>query len=224
MSNHELIKAWVDMQVNVPCIALIEDIDNVFHGRENVARKNSLMPLMLSRKNRDNDDPEDRGPLATPLTFDCLLNCLDGVERADGIFTIITTNDISKVDPALGQPRKLPDGSVEFISTRPGRIDKAVELTWMEADDKKRLARRILGDYPEEYQEMLAFIDRYPELQETPAQFQERCGQIALARFWKEQQGWTLPQEPSRRRLADRPPATWLPRAAREALDRACVN
>ena len=27
------------MQVNVPCIALIEDIDNVFHGRENVARK-----------------------------------------------------------------------------------------------------------------------------------------------------------------------------------------
>ncbi len=124
----------------------------------------------------------------TPLTFDCLLNCLDGVERSDGIFTIITTNDIGKVDPALGQPRKLPDGAVEFISTRPGRIDKAVELTYMEPADKKRMAERILGDYPSEYLKMLEFIDKYADLQETPAQFQERCGQIALACFWREQQ------------------------------------
>jgi hypothetical protein len=36
---------------------------------------------------------------------------------------------------------------------------------------------------------MLGFIDKYPNLQETPAQFQERCGQIALACFWKEQRG-----------------------------------
>ena len=124
----------------------------------------------------------------SPLTFDCLLNCLDGVERSDGVFTIITTNDISKVDHALGQPRKLPDGAVEFISTRPGRIDKAVELSYMEAADKKRMAQRILADYPDHYADMLEFIDRYPDLDETPAQFQERCGQIALACFWKEQQ------------------------------------
>jgi hypothetical protein len=50
------------------------------------------------------------------------------------------------------------------------------------------MARRILSDYPEKVQEMVEFIDRFPELQETPAQFQERCGQIALACFWKEQQ------------------------------------
>jgi hypothetical protein len=185
MSNHELMKAWSDMQVNVPCIALIEDIDNVFHGRENVARKHSPMPLLFGRRK----DGEDRGdlPPPTPLTFDCLLNCLDGVERSDGIFTIITTNDIAKVDPALGQPRKLPDGSVEFISTRPGRIDKAVELTYMEPADKKRMAQRILGEYAAAYHEMLEFVDRFPDLQETPAQFQERCGQIALRNFWREQ-------------------------------------
>jgi hypothetical protein len=184
ISNHELMKAWTDMQVNVPCIALIEDIDNVFHGRENIARKNGLMPFFLSKKK---DDGDDKGPAPfTPLTFDCLLNCLDGVERSDGIFTIVTTNDISKVDPALGQPRRLPDGAVEFISTRPGRIDKAVELTYMEANDKKRMAERILGDYPAEHEAMLEFIDRFSELQETPAQFQERCGQIALACFWRE--------------------------------------
>jgi hypothetical protein len=110
------------------------------------------------------------------------------VERAEGVFTIITTNDISKVDCALGQPRRLPDGGLDFISTRPGRVDKAVELTYMETADKKRMARRILSDYPEQYAAMLEFIDKYADLQETPAQFQERCGQIALACLWKDEQ------------------------------------
>jgi hypothetical protein len=187
MSNHELMRVWGELQVNVPCIALIEDIDNVFHGRENVARKHAVMPMMQPRKKSDDDPNVDRDPWS-PLTFDCLLNCLDGVERSDGIFTIITTNDIAKVDPALGRPRRSPEGAVEFISTRPGRIDKAVELSYMEPADKQRMARRILADFPRQCAEMLDFIDRYPDLEETPAQFQERCGQIALACFWKEQQ------------------------------------
>jgi hypothetical protein len=195
MSNHDLIKAWTEMQVNVPCIALIEDIDNVFHGRENVSRKPGLLPVFMSRKR--SEDGEGSGAPLTPLTFDCLLNCLDGVERADGVFTIITTNDIAKVDPALGQPRQLPDGSVEFISTRPGRIDKAVELTYMEPGDKKRMAERILGDYPEAYREMLEFVERFPELQETPAQFQERCAQVALACFWKEREAGERSAKPA---------------------------
>ncbi len=188
MSNHELIKSWTDMQINVPCMALIEDIDNVFHGRENVARRNSMMSMMFAR-DKDNGQKDDKGggrDSFSPLTFDCLLNCLDGVERTDGIFTILTTNDLSKIDPALGQPRKLPDGMTEFISTRPGRVDKAVELTYMDAADKKTMAKRILGEYPDEYLKMLEFVDRYPTLPETPAQFQERCGQIALRCFWKE--------------------------------------
>ena len=58
----------------------------------------------------------------------------------------------------------------------------------MEAADKKLMARKILGEYEEAYLEMLEFIDRFPELQETPAQFQERCAQLALARFWEDQQ------------------------------------
>jgi hypothetical protein len=32
-------------------------------------------------------------------------------------------------------------------------------------------------------------------LQETPAQFQERCGQIALKRFWLEQESVAVPHE-----------------------------
>lgn len=196
LSNHELMKAWTDMQVNVPCVALIEDIDNVFHGRENVARKNSMMPFLFGGPSRDENDKGGDRTRFTPLTFDCLLNCLDGVERSDGVFTIITTNDISKVDPALGQPRKLPDGRVEFISTRPGRIDKAVELSYMEPADKKLMARRILAEYPEQVRAMLEFVEQYPDLQETPAQFQERCGQIALACFWKEQHAPPAPAKP----------------------------
>jgi hypothetical protein len=63
----------------------------------------------------------------------------------------------------------------------------------MEPADKKRLAQRILGAYAAEYAQMLEFIDRYPDLQETPAQFQERCGQIALACFWRERQAEERP-------------------------------
>ncbi len=188
MGNHELMKAWGEMQMNVPCIALIEDIDNVFHGRENVARKNSGMFGMMMSPGKKDDDGGGRGGLMTPLTFDCVLNCLDGVERADGVFTIVTTNDVSKVDPALGQPRTLPDGAVEFISTRPGRIDKAVELGYMDPADKKKMARRILGGYERECLDMCGFVDKFPDLQETPAQFQERCAQVALKCFWREQE------------------------------------
>ncbi|HEX4590686.1 MAG TPA: AAA family ATPase [Gemmataceae bacterium] len=187
LGNRQLVRSWAAMQVNVPCIALFEDIDNVFHGRENVARKLvNFMPMMPSPANGDGRKA-CKSRSTEPVTFDCLLNCLDGVERADGIFTIITTNEIAKIDPALGQPRTQPDGSVEFISTRPGRVDKAVELGYLEPADKKRMAKRILGDYPAEYMAMLEFIDENPDLPETPAQFQERCGQIALACFWNDQ-------------------------------------
>jgi hypothetical protein len=191
VGNHEFIRAWHAMQQNVPCIALIEDIDNVFHGRENVsAARTGLLALGRRKKKKSKGEEEDRDDLGGGvLSFDVFLNCLDGVERSDGVFTIITTNDVSKIDPALGQPRRLPDGSVEFISTRPGRIDKAIELTFMEPDDKRLMARRILGDYPPALEDMLEFIDRFPDLQETPAQFQERCAQVALACFWEEQEG-----------------------------------
>ena len=82
-----------------------------------------------------------------------------------------------------------------------GRIDKAVELTYMELADKKRMAKRILGDYPDEYLTMLEFIDKYPDMQETPAQFQERCGQIALKCFWREQQGGERELSPAKREM-----------------------
>jgi hypothetical protein len=61
-----------------------------------------------------------------------------------------------------------------------------VELTYMEAPDKKRMAGKILGAYESAHLEMLDFIDKFPDLPETPAQFQERCAQVALKCFWRE--------------------------------------
>jgi SpoVK/Ycf46/Vps4 family AAA+-type ATPase len=183
MSNHELMDAWRKMQVNVPALALLEDFDNVFHGRENIVPQAALSAMMLARKKKEGDEETN----FAPLTFDCLLNCLDGVERSDGVFVIVTTNDLSKIDAALGQPRTLADGTIEWISTRPGRIDKAVELTYMTSVDKRRLAKRILGEFPDEYLAILEEIDARPDLKETPAQFQEKCSQRALKAYWKQQ-------------------------------------
>lgn len=186
MSNNELIKSWQSMQLNVPCIALIEDIDNVFDKRKNIAQSPSFLLGGYSSKdnkddNSDNNDSNDS--IRTPLTFDTLLNCIDGVDKSDGVFTIITTNDLSKIDDAIGKPSIKEDGSKEFISTRPGRIDRAIELTFMTKENKFMMANKILSEFPTQLLEVKQYIEK--ENEETPAQFQEYCAQIAIQEYWK---------------------------------------
>jgi hypothetical protein len=199
--NSELQRSWEEMQAHSPCIALFEDIDNVFHGRTNIiASGGAAIAAALSVKTQAPANGAPGVPASETqqtsklgmLSFDCLLNCLDGVSKADGTFVVISTNHIDKIDEALGKPRKAEDGSFEFISTRPGRIDKAIELTYMEADDMKLLAERILFDCPEGLEKMMRFVESHPDLQETPAQFQERCAQMALSYFWRSQIGQSL--------------------------------
>lgn len=179
INQTEFIKVWQDMQQYAPCIALCEDFDTVFHGREFANRDNgeaSMTAMMLAAN--------QKGGAVSPgnrLTFGTFLNCLDGVDRSEGIFTIITTNDISKIDAALGQPREIPGSTKkEFISSRPGRIDNAVELTFMTDDCKETLAYRLLHDYPDAYAKIMNHIKSNPGLEETPAQFQKRCVDLAL--------------------------------------------
>jgi chaperone BCS1 len=69
-------------------ILLLEDIDRVFSGRDNVR-----------------DDSK--------ITFSTFLNCLDGAFSKHGVITIITTNHLDKLDPAL---------------LRTGRIDLLQEI------------------------------------------------------------------------------------------------
>jgi hypothetical protein len=208
IGNAQFMRYWLEMQQHVPCIALFEDIDNVFHGRENVVnRKNSYMRDILEaakamKTNKDGaqvkgtskkSGEEDSIELGYGrVNFDVFLNCLDGVDRGEGVFTIITTNDLSAIDEALGVPRKQANGEIDFISTRPGRIDKAIELKSLRPEDKIIMATRILGDYPEELEKLCEYIKDY-QGEETPAQFQERCAQIALrCRYRDFNEGKTL--------------------------------
>ncbi len=149
MSNKELTGFWKEATSNTPAVILIEDVDAVFHGRENVV-----------------------GESGGGLSFDALLNTISGVENSDGIFLIITTNNLQHIDPALGIPQ---DGS--DISTRPGRIDRALQLSSPNTLGRMKIAKRILAH--------LATPELLDELvnagaNDTGAQFQERVGTYAL--------------------------------------------
>jgi ATPase family associated with various cellular activities (AAA) len=184
MSNNELITSWQTMQLNIPCIALIEDIDNVFDKRKNIAQNAMSFGNIFSKdENSSNDNQQSTSTVRMPLTFDTLLNCIDGVDKSNGVFTIITTNDISKIDPAIGFPEVLDDGTEVFKSTRPGRIDRAIELTYMTNENKLEMAEKILSDFDYKLAEVKLHIEKGEK--ETPAQFQEYCSQIALQEFWK---------------------------------------
>jgi hypothetical protein len=107
------------------------------------------------------------------LSFSCLLNCIDGIESGDGVIFVITSNHADKVDPALG----IPDST--GMSTRPGRVDQAVEILPLDAVRRRQVAQRVLCDCADEIEETV--IRGHGD---TAAQFQARCRNIALARHW----------------------------------------
>ena len=152
LNNESFSHEWETAMTNTPCIVLIEDIDGIFDGRKNISIGNSNQQT---------------------LTFDCLLNHISGVKQSDGIFLIITTNHIDKLDNALGVPDSIGK------SSRPGRIDKVIHLGLMEREQRLMLANHILSDYPSLIEETVNLGEG-----ETAAQFQNRCANIALNKFW----------------------------------------
>jgi len=154
LTNTEFIKEWkTSLSQHSPCIFLIEDIDNIFHGRKKAQTD------MLNNK----------------VTFDCLLNLLDGANKEDGYYLFITTNKIEQLDSALGIPR---NGDNEYtISTRPGRIDRVIELPLLDETGRKEISERIMDDIvPKDL--ISEAIDK--GYKDTPAQFLERCRGIAV--------------------------------------------
>lgn len=75
------------------------------------------------------------------LTLDTVLNALDGVETATGVLLFVTTNRVEAVDPALGAPT----GSAGE-SSRPGRIDRAVEIGPPDRAGRYKIALRVTLD------------------------------------------------------------------------------
>ncbi len=144
LSDQEFMRAWDGM--STPCMALLEDFDNVFHGREPVGK--------------------------TTLSFDTVLNQISGMNSANGVFLVVTTNDKTKIDPAMG---------VSFeggVSTRPGRIDTVIEVGNLDPRGRLQMAKRILQDWPDLIAQLVV---KHEEV--TPAQFQELCLQAALERM-----------------------------------------
>lgn len=149
MDEDHFIQAWEVIRSQAPAVALIEDFHAVFNGKDRV--------------NQDSD-----------LTFNTVLNTLSGVQDNTGIITVVTSNDITCLDPAFGG---IADESTN-LSTRPGRIDRVLYVGNMEDDGCKKLVDKILGHWPDLVESM------YPLCRDKPAaQVQEICIQAALLRL-----------------------------------------
>jgi len=156
LCNEELVDAWERMLCDTPCIALFEDLDTVFEGRRCIV-------------------PEDH--TKSNLTFDTLLNCIDGVERANGLITFISTNRVETLDPAIGRPDAAGN------SSRPGRVDRLVRCDYLDEAGRWKLARRIMAGLGEDaVAEMVASHE-----QVTPSAFVNYCVEQAMKFFWDDQ-------------------------------------
>lgn len=74
---------------------------------------------------KSRDDAESKG-----ISLSGLLNALDGLTTPHGLVTVMTTNDIEALDPAL---------------VRAGRADQTEELGYLDQDQFDRLCTRIVG-------------------------------------------------------------------------------
>lgn len=146
--DRSLADAWASLKHYRPCIVLLEDVDSVFHGRRNVAHPEVDLGQLLGGSRQGQPDGEKQAAVghAGPrrLTFGGLLNVIDGPAPCEGVLIALTTNDLSKVDPALGRP--VGDGDFA-VGSRPGRLDRVVRLGPLDADAKSRLWDRIVGGH-----------------------------------------------------------------------------
>lgn len=126
LTDREFLSAWQDM--DMPCMALFEDFDTVFHLRENVTAHKTL-------------------------SFDCVLNAISGVSTRNGILLVVTSNNPGLIDPAMGVISTDAHGKV---STRPGRLDVHLHIGSMSADNRMLMAKNILRDWPTVWEEIVA--------------------------------------------------------------------
>lgn len=157
MNNNNFRNAWNDANSRgYKRIILLEDIDAVFNGRENIT-----------------STAMNKG-----LTFDCLLQAIDGIERGDGTLLFITTNYPEKLDAAISGGNATPGD----ITTRPGRVDRVIEFKELEEEGSRTIVNNILGDSGLPKEELDNLIQS--GIGKTPGQLQEICTRIALDRKW----------------------------------------
>lgn len=143
--NNELVGAWQSMLTETPCVAVFEDIDSVFEGRKNITC----------------------GEEVQSLTFDCFLNCLDGLNKAEGVITFITTNESKdKLDPAL---------------RRHGRLGRSVKMDNLTMSQARKIASRVLRDWPGDVEQVLNLVEKGI----SGADFEGYCLDVATKNLWQ---------------------------------------
>lgn len=148
MDNRDFMAAWREAIAYDPCIVLLEDFDAIFNGRTNTLGQNG-----------------------GGLTYDCVLNALSGIEEADGVFSIITTNHPETFDPAMY------DHTTGMA--RPGRVDRVITLRELTPACKEAIVQFMLGDIaPELISTLLG-----DESLRTAVQVRGRCQTLALERY-----------------------------------------
>lgn len=104
------------------------------------------------------------------LSFNTVLNQISGIDSPNGILLIITTNNIDAIDPALG---RLDENG---RPTRPGRIDRIIEMGATDENQRTQIATHLLSWKPELIPELVKSGDGM-----TAAQFQAICIETSLA-------------------------------------------
>lgn len=156
LNNQDFKKGWDLAAQNVPCLIAMEDFDSVFEGRKNVSCKD---------KNY------------SALSFDAILNAIDGVQEFEGIYLCISTNDISKIDPALGGCF-----GIDKVSLRPGRIDRILYLKEISKENAKELCKRIIPEYSDSWE---ILIEEGIKNKLTASQFEHKCSEFALKKYFE---------------------------------------
>lgn len=147
LDNHWFNAAWREMLSTAPCMALIEDLHAVYDGDRPIAQP----------------DGHTRGP-----TFDRLLNSICGVQSADGVLLVVTTNSFETVAPAL---------------RRRGRLDLSIEVRGLDDAGRAKMAARILRGEPD----LAARALRDPATSEmTPAELQHHLTTLVLDAMYGE--------------------------------------
>lgn len=81
-----------------------------------------------TKSRTDKDSGDSKG-----ITLAGLLNCLDGLNSPHGVITVMTTNHIDAIDPAL---------------IRPGRIDLKEELNELDTYQLRQMCEYFIGHVP----------------------------------------------------------------------------
>lgn len=121
-----------ELDVHYIALSDIKADTNLLSLLSNVEARSMLvledMDVVHGSKSRD--DAESKG-----VSLSGLLNALDGFATPHGLVTVMTTNDMSVLDPAL---------------VRAGRADRIEELGYLDDDQLDRLLTLVVGSAPEQ--------------------------------------------------------------------------